>query len=118
MDGWEGSWTADLVLTDFTGSWSSYELGLLKLTQEAGNVTGTYAYNGGQIEGTVQGRQMNFRWWEFTAEGAPYESADPGNRGDGYFRISGDGQTLTGGWRYEGEEGWREYWPMQLAMRE
>jgi hypothetical protein len=95
-----------------TGMWESQEWGQTQLTQEGNKVRGTYIYHDGQIEGTINGQRIEFRWWEGVAIGQPYESADPASRGDGYFDVSKDGKTLTGKWRYEGSSEWSGDWNM------
>ncbi len=98
---------------DLTGTWESPEWGQTQLTQEGNKVRGTYVYHDGQIEGTIDGQRIEFRWWEGVVVGQPYESADPASRGDGYFNVSSDGKTLTGQWRYEGSSEWAGDWNMK-----
>jgi hypothetical protein len=94
---------------DLTGEWMSPEWGALHFEQDGDQVTGTYEYNGGQLSGRLVGNRLDFRWWENTPLGQPYEAADPGNRGDAYFEVTGD-NNLEGEWRYEGDADWIGTW--------
>lgn len=122
---WDGDWTAELMsddlasetLTDFTGVWDSPEWGEMILGQSYNMVAGIYAYNGGQIEGTVEGQTLWFRWWEGTDYGEPYEHAAPGSRGDGYLVLSDGGQGFSGKWRYEGSSSWNGTWTAYLVSK-
>lgn len=94
----------------FAGSWRSRDFGVLRLQQQASRVWGDYEHNEGQLEGTVSGNRLTFRWWERTAHGGTWDAANPGERGDGYLVLSENGATLKGEWRYDGSEGWDGPW--------
>ncbi len=96
-----------------TGTWTSPEWGVMRLTQLGTRVFGDYDWAGGQIDGEIVDGRLHFFWWEQVPLGQPYSSAPPAHRGDGYFKIepakpgsilSGSGSasiTLSGSWRYE-----------------
>ncbi|MCC6996635.1 MAG: hypothetical protein IT370_18635 [Deltaproteobacteria bacterium] len=96
-----------------TGTWTSPEWGVMRLTQLGTRVFGDYDWAGGQIDGEIVDGRLHFFWWEQVPLGQPYSSAPPAHRGDGYFnlepgfagsRLSGSAPasvTLVGSWRYE-----------------
>ena len=94
-----------------TGTWTSPEWGIMRLTQLGTRVFGDYDWAGGQIDGEIVDGRLHFFWWEQVPLGQPYSSAPPAHRGDGYFKIepakpgsilSGSGSlSLAGSWRYE-----------------
>lgn len=96
--------------SDFNGSFHSPEWGAISLTQSGHRVLGTYDHDSGQLAGVVAGGRVNFRWWEKTPVGKPYESALPSERGDGYFDLVDRGNQLSGKWRYEGESDFNRDW--------
>ena len=95
---------------DVTGNWESPEWGSMQLRQTGNTVTGTYTHDSGQLSGTLQGGEIRFRWWEKVAAGQGYDSATPSERGDGYFHLSSDEQSLSGEWKYDGSSGWKGKW--------
>ena len=62
----------------------------LSLLQTGNNVTGTYNYKGGKLEGTITGNRLDYSW-----------SQDNGKKGKGFFIISEDWQTITGKYGYD-----------------
>lgn len=75
--------------TDFSGEWDtragvSYRI---RFTQTGNRVTGTY--EGGEIEGTVMGNVLRFRWKQTN-----------GNKGAGKFTLSADRKSFAGVWTY------------------
>ncbi len=95
--------------SSFTGTWVS-ENGELVLVQSGNTVTGEYEYDSGHIQGTVEGKTLSYRWWENINENADYESTDEQERGEGYFTLSEDNMSISGEWRYDGDQIWRERW--------
>jgi hypothetical protein len=87
---------------DLRGAWRG-DFGPVELQQEGNRVWGTYEFKEGQLEGTLEGNRLEFRWWEGAA-GQPYDGAAENQRGDGYFIVAEDGRSLEGKWRIEGEE--------------
>ncbi|MBI3947240.1 MAG: hypothetical protein HY321_15045 [Armatimonadetes bacterium] len=83
-----------------TGLWNSPEWGAMRLVQKGRRIYGTYDWDGGQIDGYIQGDEIRFWWWELTPHGKPFADADLGQRGDGFFKISPDQRAFTGAWRY------------------
>jgi hypothetical protein len=80
--------------SDFAGQWrvqnenASYVLDLL---ERGGRITGTYGLQSGSLSGVVRGGMLHATWKQ------------PGNRRGGSvtFRLSADGNTLTGHWKYD-----------------
>ena len=83
---------------DFSGEWES-TWGSMTLEQEDGEVTGTYDYSNGEIEGTVEDNVLEFEW----DEGGGYT-------GDGYFVMSSDCEHFDGQWRDGNSQGWAGSW--------
>ena len=71
--------------TGWSGAWST-DFNRLVLTQEGIRVTGTYAYMGGRLEGSVQGNVLQGTWTQSNG------------RGRFEFRMSADGRSFTGKW--------------------
>jgi hypothetical protein len=93
----EAEAAADVGLT---GLWNSPEWGTMRLVQKGRRIYGNYDWDGGQIDGYIQGDELRFWWWEQTPLGKSFAEADEGQRGDGCFTIAKDGKSLTGVWRY------------------
>ncbi|MCA9565169.1 MAG: hypothetical protein KC561_16845, partial [Myxococcales bacterium] len=69
--------------------------GRLRLSQSGNEVRGSYTFGGGStIEGTVEGNRLTFTYQE------------PSASGEGYFELSSDDRTLTGGWRTSPQGEW------------
>jgi hypothetical protein len=98
----------------FSGTWESAEWGTLKMEQDGSRVTGTYQYPSaigqmyGQIEGELGENRLNLKWWQSTIEGTSY--AEAMERGDAYFILAEDGNSITGEWRGEYQEEWGGDW--------
>jgi predicted esterase len=78
---------------NLSGLWLT-DLGLMELTQTGDKVTGRYALRGvSEIEGTVSGRTLNFKYKAFRA-------------GAGWFDFSADGAAFAGAAGTNGFPGW------------
>ncbi|MBV8611957.1 MAG: hypothetical protein JO034_31510, partial [Singulisphaera sp.] len=89
-----GASGAGRAAVDLTGEWIVYEASFsyaLHLKQQGTTVSGTYDFQGGTLEGTVEGRTAKLRWDQ------------PGNRrgGPSEMTIAPDGQSMTGTWAYD-----------------
>lgn len=79
---------------DWSGSWAT-NFNAMTLVQKGNRVTGTYAYKGGRIEGTVQGSVLKGKWFQSNGSGSfEFRLAADGRSFKGRW---GNGQTLTGG---------------------
>ncbi|MBO3444170.1 hypothetical protein [Clostridium sp. CCUG 7971] len=78
---------------DVSGSWST-NWGALKLFQEGNVVTGSYEWDNGKIEGTIDG--YNFKG--FWSEPPTYECPDL--KGELNLKISITGKSFDGTWSY------------------
>ncbi len=77
----------------FAGLWMT-TLGLMELTQDGAKVQGRFALRGDStIEGKVKGRELDFSYKVF-------------NGGKGWFDLSADGKTLSGGAQDDGFTSW------------
>ncbi len=94
---WNG-WRPDPSATTapegkFAGLWLT-SLGLMELTQDAGKVQGRFALRGNStLEGSVQGRELDFRYQVF-------------HGGKGYFDRAADGKGLPGAAQDDGFSGY------------
>jgi hypothetical protein len=99
---------------DFSGTWESAEWGTLEMKQDGSRVTGTYEYPStigqmyGQIEGELDGNRLSLKWWQSTTKGTSY--AEALERGDAYFILAEDRNSITGKWRGEYQEEWAGDW--------
>lgn len=82
---------------DFTGRWHS-SFGLLDISKNDNRVHGTYRFGGidGEIDGTVNGRRLTFRYREPTVQG------------EGWFDLLRPGR-FSGKWRPDGSRWWYEW---------
>ncbi|KPK45726.1 MAG: hypothetical protein AMJ77_06920 [Dehalococcoidia bacterium SM23_28_2] len=86
----------------WTGVWDT-NWGNMELTQSDSSVTGTYVYDEGQIQGTVQGNKLIGTW----SESPSY--APPDDAGEFEFTMSPDGNSFLGRWRYDSSGDWSEW---------
>lgn len=80
-------------LPSWTGVWDT-TYGNMELTQSNGNVTGTYDFAQGSIQGTVQGNKLIGTWIEGE------------DSGEFEFTLSTDGDSFSGGWRSDPSDDW------------
>lgn len=85
--------------TGWAGTWDT-NWGTMVLTQTGDQVSGTYTWDSGQINGTISGNVLTGTW----AEAPTYNPPD--DAGDVVLTISPDGQTLSGQWRYDSTGSW------------
>lgn len=76
----------------FNGTWST-TYGEMVLRQSGRRVVGTYTFGHGEIEGTVNGDTLKFKWIE----------RDSGSSGTGEFTLSPDGDAFRGPWVYDSQ---------------
>ena len=86
-------------ITGWSGTWDT-NWGTMILIQSGNQVTGTYTWDSGHIEGTVSGNVFTGTW----AEAPSYNPPD--DAGEVQLTISPDGQTLSGQWRYDSAGSW------------
>jgi predicted esterase len=84
----------------FQGEWRT-TIGIVKLTQNAEAVTGTYGLNGRfPLKGTVKGNVLSFDYEEGQAKGSGEFTLDAtGNAFTGKFQIRGGRSGSWNGWR-------------------
>ena len=82
----------------------------MDLEQDGAKVTGRYAWEDGQIEGSIEGRTLTFRWWEKVAPGEPYSASPLADRGEARVTFAPDGNSFEGNWRREGSTEWGGEW--------
>ncbi len=94
------------VSASLSGKWSSNLVGNITLEQTGNKITGAYQYKDddgvtqdGKIEGLVNDKIIQAKWWERPKVGSGEES-----RGDLEWKIADDGKALTGWYREEGEK--------------
>ncbi|WP_354701421.1 hypothetical protein DSM112329_01734 [Paraconexibacter sp. AEG42_29] len=85
----------------WSGSWRS-SFGAMELSAGAdGRVTGTYAYCGGTVTGTVSGTVFTGTWAEDPSSGSCQKrGATADTSGDFTFTMNGDGTSFEGSWTY------------------
>lgn len=88
---------------EVTGSWSS-SWGDMQLVQSDSNVTGSYTWDAGTIEGSLSGSILTGKW----AEAPSY--SEPNDAGDIVFTFAADCTSMTGKWRYGSSGSWYEDW--------
>ncbi|MBW1712113.1 MAG: hypothetical protein JRJ59_03060 [Deltaproteobacteria bacterium] len=89
----------ELLGGSFAGEWDT-NWGYMVLYQSGNRVWGSYTHDDGRIEGTVSDNVFTGTWSE-----APSYSP-PDDAGDCVFRLSEDGNSFEGDWRYGSSEDW------------
>lgn len=89
----------------FAGHWQT-TFGAMTLEQEDDRVRGTYAFDGGRIEGTVTGDTLRFEYAENRASG------------EGEWTLAPGGRAFEGKWRVKGSEEWRPWAGERIASEE
>ena len=87
----------------WSGSWDT-NWGIMTLSQSGNKVTGTYVYRNGRISGIVSGNTLTGKW----SESPTYQP--PEQAGDVILKLSNDGMSITGEWRYGSSGDWSGEW--------
>ncbi len=90
---WSGTWDT---------SWSGGST-TMTLIQSGSSVSGTYTWDSGKIQGTLNGNVLTGTWTEVPTRQAPHDA------GDIEFTLSADGKSWTGKWRYGSSGDW-SFW--------
>ena len=96
--------TSDL---NWSGTWDT-TWGTMYLTQSLGKVTGTYDYQGGNIEGYISKNLSGDILVGTWSENPSYAPSD--DAGDIEFIMSPDFNSFTGRWRYGSSGDWYSDW--------
>jgi hypothetical protein len=80
----------------FTGTWDT-TFGPVTMIQKGRQVTGSYDDGQARLQGTVKDGRLIFNYQE------------PGEGGEGDFKLSPDGRTITGKWRVVGTRKWSDW---------
>ena len=94
---------APVVFQNWSGTWNT-NWGEMIVTQSGDQISGTYTWDNGKIEGTITGNVFSGTWSE-----AP-SYAPPDDAGDMELTISADFNSLTGKWRYGSSGEWDGSW--------
>jgi hypothetical protein len=87
-----------------SGKWRS-NFGLMTLTQDGSNVSGSYTHDSGKIEGKLEGNILRGTWSESPSYKAPRDA------GGFEFIFSDDAKKFTGKWRSGfDKQGWDGSW--------
>ncbi len=98
---WDGQWTGTRIpdaYIQIAGTFES-EWGTLILSQNGNIVKGTYSYDEGSLEGTLEGLILKGKWFEKPT------MTPPNDAGIFEFTFSEDASTFTGKWKYGFEAG-------------
>ena len=84
----------------FQGEWRT-SFGVVKITQNGNEVTGTYGQNGAnKIKGKVDGKVLTYEFSEGTAKGdAKWTLAESGRSFEGGFQVRGGRGGVWSGWQ-------------------
>ncbi len=80
----------------FEGKWDS-NYGRMELEQAGTKVSGTFEHGDGQLEGEAQGDLLLFDW----LQPGDLSAARLPVKGQGWLRLSQDGEAIEGRWGYE-----------------
>ena len=95
----------------WTGTWETEQWGTMQLVQEGNRVTGEYDWDGGKIDGMINGNMLTDTW----SEEPSYKPPD--DAGDFKFSLSEDGTSFTGQWRYGSTGDWQGSWNGKKVSR-
>ena len=87
--------------TTFEGHWATLEFGEARFEERDGSVSGSYAWNGGQVSGNTNGNRLPGIWAQ-TTSGRRCNSQQLGTYywGRMSLQLSTDGESWSGGWSY------------------
>jgi hypothetical protein len=86
----------------WAGSWKS-SFGAMRLDVDGATVSGTYAYCGGTLTGTVSGGTLSGTWKEDpSATSCERRGGDAPTSGAFAFTMTGGGNAFRGRWTYAG----------------
>ena len=84
----------------WTGEWSTTWAKMILTQTEDNVVTGTYAFNGGRIEGRAEGNKLIGNWYQTNGSGEfVFEMNAAGTEFNGKWRRAGDTAPMTSAWR-------------------
>ncbi|MFV0388469.1 MAG: OmpA family protein [Pyrinomonadaceae bacterium] len=89
--------------TDVSGTYETENYGKFHIKQEGTSIVGCYEFDGGLLEGGLNGRIMTLTWKE-----NPYES--DGDVGPAVFNFDEDGKNFTGFWTFASNEYYQGKW--------
>ncbi len=100
----QSGFTAESTSHSFVGEWTS-NWGDMTFTQSGDKIIGEYTHDEGRLEGVVNGDVFIGTW----SESPSY--AEPNDAGDAELKLSSDGNSFTGNWRYGSDSaGWSGGW--------
>jgi hypothetical protein len=94
----------------YQGKWDT-KYGLLLLEESEKKVDGSYSLNGGRIRGTIRGNNLIGKW----SQKPSY--SEPNDAGDVEFRLSDDGKSFKGRWKFGSTGDWNFDWKGKLIVR-
>lgn len=97
-----GQASDDLGNYSWEGEWDSY-WGHMVITQYGDQVSGTYTYDNGRINGTVSGNTFTGTWAESPSYSAPNDA------GEIILEMASEGKTFSGKWRYGYSGNWNDW---------
>jgi hypothetical protein len=87
--------------TTFEGHWATAEFGEARFEERDGRVSGSYAWNGGQISGDANGNRLTGIWAQTTSgRRCNSQQLDSFYWGRMSLQLSTDGERWSGGWSY------------------
>jgi hypothetical protein len=89
----QSGFTAESTSHSFVGEWSS-NWGDMEFWESDGKIYGEYTHDAGRLEGVVNGDVFIGTW----SESPSY--AEPNDAGDVEIKLSSDGNSFEGNWRY------------------
>jgi hypothetical protein len=94
----------------YQGKWDT-KYGSIVLEEIGDRVEGSYSLNDGRIRGTVKDNTLLGKW----SQKPSY--SEPNDAGDVEFRLSDDGKSFKGRWRYGSSDDWKFDWCGKLIAR-
>ncbi|WP_321428909.1 hypothetical protein [uncultured Methanolobus sp.] len=89
----QSGFTAESTSHSFVGEWSS-NWGDMEFRESGGRIYGEYTHDSGKLEGVINGDVFIGTW----SESPSY--AEPNDAGDVELKLSSDGNSFEGNWRY------------------
>jgi hypothetical protein len=94
----------------YQGKWDT-KYGSILLEEKGDKVEGSYSLNDGKIRGKVKGNNLIGTW----SQKPSY--SEPNDAGDFEFRLSDDGKSFKGRWKYGSSDDWKFDWNGKLITR-
>ena len=100
----------DALARDVSGTYSTKQFGDFHIKQEGTTIIGCYEFDGGLLEGGIEGSVMYLNWKE--------NGDTDSDRGPAVFLFDSEGKKFQGFWRYEANDYYNGKWDGEKKSEE